>query len=93
MSIKFFGVFEAMTKDFKSGNVTHLPIQNVELPNFVSNTSFDNSSICSIEGTNVIRVPFGKKFSKKKRPEKNQNIATLILPLSSYNNPTPPHVA
>ena len=50
-------------------------------------------SICSVEGTNVIRVPFGKKFSKKKRPEKNQNIATLILPLSSYNNPTPPHVA
>jgi len=34
-----------------------------------------------------------KKFSKKKRPEKNQNIATLILPLSSYSNPTPPHVA
>ncbi len=33
------------------------------------------------------------KFSKKKRPEKNQNIATLILPLSSYSNPTPPHVA
>jgi len=53
----------------------------------------DNSNICSIEGTNVIRVPFGKKFSKKKRPEKNQNIATLILPLSSYSNPTPPHVA
>ena len=52
-----------------------------------------NLNILSIEGTNVIRVPFGKKFSKKKRPEKNQNIATLILPLSSYSNPTPPNVA
>ena len=81
-----------MTKDFKSGNVTHLPVKNVDLPKFVNNFSGDNSTICSIEGTNVIRVPFGKKFSKKKRPEKNQNIATLILPLSS-NNPTPPHVA
>ena len=82
-----------MTKDFKSANITHLPVQKVDLPKFVNNSSGDNSNICSIEGTNVIRVPFGKKFSKKKRPEKNQNIATLILPLSSYSNPTPPHVA
>ena len=93
MSIKFFGVFEAMTKDFNSGNVTHLPVKNVDLPSFVSNSSGENSDISSIEGTNVIRVPFGKKFPKKKRPEKNQNIATLILPLTSYSNPTPPHVA
>ena len=82
-----------MNKDFKSGNITHLPVRNVDLPSFVNISSGDNSNIRSIEGTNVIRVPFGKKFSKKKRPEKNQNIATLILPLSSYSNPTPPHVA
>ena len=82
-----------MTKDFKSGNVTHLPVKNVDLPNFVNNSSLDNSNFCSIDGTNVIRVPFGKKFSKKRRPEKNQNIATLILPLTSYSNPTPPNVA
>jgi len=82
-----------MTKDLKSGNVTRLTFKKVDLPNFVNNSSLDNSKFLSIEGTNVIRVPFGKKFSKKKRPEKNQNIATLILPLSSYSNPTPPHVA
>jgi len=82
-----------MTKDFKSGNVTNLPVKGVDLPSFVNNSPGDNSNICSIEGTNVIRVPFGKKFSKKKRPEKNQKIATLILPLASYSNPTPPHVA
>ena len=82
-----------MTKDFKSENVKHLPVKNIDLPNFANNLSRDNSNICSIEGTNVIRVPFGKKFSKKKRPQKNQNIATLILPLSSYSSPTPPHVA
>jgi len=82
-----------MTKDFNSALVKHLPVKNVNLPNFVDNLSGDTSNICSIEGTNVIRVPFGKNFSKKKRPEKNQNIATLILPLSSYSNPTPPHVA
>jgi len=82
-----------MTKDFKSDNVKQLPVKNVDLPRFVKNCSADNLNILSIEGTNVVRVPFGKKFSKKKRPEKNQNIATLILPISSYSNPTPPHVA
>ena len=82
-----------MTKDFKSGNLKQLPVKNVNLPSFVHNCSGDNLNILSIEGTNVIRVPFGKKFSKKKRPEKSQNIATLILPLSSYSSPTPPHVA
>ena len=82
-----------MTKDFKNGNVKRLPVKNINLPKFVANISEDNSNVYSIEGTNVIRVPFGKKFSKRKRPEKNQNIATLILPLSSYSSPTPPHVA
>ncbi len=82
-----------MNKDFKSGNVKHSPIKDVNLPNFVNNLPGNNLNVCPIEGTNVIRVPFGKKFSKKKRPEKNQNIATLILPLSSYTSPTPPHVA
>jgi len=82
-----------MTKDCKFGKVKQLPVKNVDLPSFVNNCPGDNLNIRSIEGTNVIRVPFGKKFSKKKRPEKNQNIATLILPISSYSNPTPPHVA
>ena len=82
-----------MTKDFKSGNVKHLPVKNVDLPHFVNNFRGNNSNVCPVEGTNVLRVPFGKKFSKKKRPEKNQNIATLILPLGSYISPTPPYVA
>jgi hypothetical protein len=39
-------------------------------------------------------VPFGKRFPKKQRPDKNQNIATLILPIHTFMNPTPPpHVA
>ena len=70
-----------MTKDFKSGNVTHLPFKNVDLPNFVNNSSGDNSKICSIEGTNVIRVPFGKTFSKKKNVLKG--LASLYF-LSYY---------
>ena len=82
-----------MSKNFKSGKVKSLPITDLNLPNFVNNFSGNNSKIGSVEGTNVIRVPFGKRFSKKQRPEKSQNIATLILPINSYSNPTPPYVA
>ena len=82
-----------MSKDFKSGKIKRLPIKNLDLPNFVNNFSENNSKITSVEGTNVIRVPFGKRFPKKQRPDKNQNIATLILPINTFINPTPPHVA
>ena len=83
-----------MTKDFKSGKVKHLPITNLDLPNFVSNFSGNNSKVSIVEGTNVIRVPFGKRLPKKQRPDKSQNIATLILPINTFINPNPPpHVA
>ncbi len=83
-----------MSKDFKSGKVKSLPIKNLDLPSFVNNFSEDNLKVSSVEGTNVIRVPFGKRYPKKQRPEKNQNIATLILPIHTFINPTPPpHVA
>ena len=83
-----------MSNDFKSGKVKSLPIKNLDLPNFVNNFSGNNSKVSSVEGTNVIRVPFGKILAKKQKPEKNQNIATLILPIDRYINPTPPpHVA
>ena len=82
-----------MSKDFKSGKVKRLPIQNLDLPNFVNNFAGNNAKLSSVEGTNVIRVPFGKRLPKKQRPDKNQNIATLILPINTFVNPTPPHVA
>ena len=89
----YFGVFEAMSKDFKSGKVKCLPNKNLDLPNFVNYSSEHTSKVSSVEGTNVIRVPFGKRFPKKQRPDKNQSIATLILPINTFMNPTPPHVA
>ena len=79
-----------MSKHFKSGKVKHLPIKNLDLPNFTNYFSFNNSKVSSVEGTNVIRVPFGKRLPKKQRPDKNQNIATLILPITTFNNPNPP---
>ena len=60
---------------------------SVKLPEFINHEEID---LKSSEETNVIRVPFGIRLSKKKRPEKSQHIATLILPITSINNPTPP---
>ena len=83
-----------MTKDCKSGKVKRLPVKNLDLPNFVNNSLGNNSEVSSVEGTNVIRVPFGKRFPKKQRPDKNQDISTLILPINTFiNPPPPPHMA
>ena len=83
-----------MSKDFHSGKIKRLPIKNLDLPNFVNHFSGNKSKVCSVEGTNVIRVPFGSISPKKQRPDKNQNIATLILPINTFFDPTPPpHVA
>ena len=77
-----------MNKDSsKNHKIKYLTRNSVKLPNFVDNNNLDS---LPIEGTNVIRVPFGVRLSKKKRPVKNQNIATLILPITSFNSPTPP---
>ena len=87
-SIKFFGVFEAMKNDSsKDRKVKYLPNNSVKLPEFINHQEID---LLSFDETNVIRVPFGRRVSKKKRPEKNQHIATLILPITSINSPTPP---
>ncbi len=43
-----------------------------------------------VAGTNVVRVPFGVRQPKKQRPEKLSTWATLVLPLQSFDSPTPP---
>ena len=71
----------------KDRKVKYLPNNSVKLPGFINQ---EEIGLISPEETNVIRVPFGRRLSKKKRPEKNQHIATLILPITSISSPTPP---
>ena len=71
----------------KDCKVQYLPNNSVKLPEFINHQEID---LLPFDETNVIRVPFGRRVSKKKRPEKNQRIATLILPITSINSPTPP---
>jgi len=77
-----------MKKDSsKDRKVQYLSSNSAKLPEFINHKAVD---LISHEETNVIRVPFGIRLSKKKRPEKNQHIATLILPITSINSPNPP---
>ncbi|MFN7871485.1 MAG: hypothetical protein ACK5QQ_04715 [Cyanobacteriota bacterium] len=47
-----------------------------------------------VEGTNVIRVAFGVRQSRRCRPARPQHWATLVLPFQEGGGgPTPPQAA
>ena len=65
-----------MKQDSSKGRkIQYLSNKSVKLPEFIN---LEEKEVTSLESTNVLRVPFGRRLSKKKRPEKNQHIATLI---------------
>ena len=43
-----------------------------------------------VDGTNVVRVPFGVRQARKKRPQRPERWATLVLPFQPLGSPTPP---
>ncbi len=44
----------------------------------------------SVDGTNVVRVPFGIRQPRKQRPHRPERLATLVLPFQPLGSPTPP---
>ena len=64
----------------------------LSLPSFSNcfETVLKKGELLPVAGTNVVRVPFGVRQPKKKRPEKASAWATLVLPLQSFDTPTPP---
>ena len=48
-----------------------------------------------VEGTNVVRVPFGMRRARRRRPERPERWATLVLPFQAGggSHPTPPQAA
>lgn len=44
----------------------------------------------SVEGTNVVRVPFGIRQPRRARPARPEHWATLVLPFQPGSSPTPP---
>jgi hypothetical protein len=49
----------------------------------------------AVEGTNVVRVPFGVRQARRRKPQRPDHWATLVLPFQAGGGggPTPPWAA
>ena len=73
----------------KSGLIAN---EEVNLP-FDANSldsTLNKGKLFQVDGTNVVRVPFGIRQPRRKKPERPETWATLVLPLQSFDSPTPP---
>ena len=68
-----------------SGETLQLP----EIPECLQ-AALGRGHTLPIEGTNVVRVPFGVRRPRRQRPERSNPWVTLILPLQPQGSPTPP---
>jgi len=55
--------------------------------------SYSRGETFRVEGTNVVRVPFGVRQARRARPERPDRWVTLVLPFQSAPTPTPPQAA
>ncbi len=71
-----------------AGDTLQLP----ELPECLQ-AALGRGHTLAIEGTNVVRVPFGVRRPRRQRPARPERWATLVLPLQPQGSPTPPQAA
>ena len=66
--------------------------KDLELPKFSNSLDsvLRNGELLRVDGTNVVRVPFGIRQPVRQRPAKQSNWATLVIPLHPSGSPTPP---
>ena len=67
----------------------------LQLPSFTEDLEslFNSGKSLKVDGTNVVRVPFGIRHSRKQRPERPERWATLVIPFQPSGSPTPPQAA
>ena len=80
-------ILEPLDKSNKS-----IEKEEIDLPSFPGDLTsiLGRGDLLQVDGTNVIRVPFGVRQPIKQRPQKADSWATLILPLQPLGSPTPP---
>ncbi len=66
--------------------------QNLSLPSFsdVLESTLSEGKSLQVEGTNVVRVPFGIRRPRKQKPARPDSLVTLVLPFQPFGSPTPP---
>ena len=65
---------------------------SLQLPEFADGleSAMRSGKSFQVDGTNVVRVPFGIRQPKKQRPARPERWATLVLPFQPLGSPTPP---
>ena len=76
-------------KQIESTEQTSDSLQLPEIPDCLQ-AALGRGHTLSIEGTNVLRVPFGIRQARRQRPERPDRWATLVIPIQSQGSPTPP---
>ena len=82
-----------MNKDRSSDLSDHATKkEDLVLPSFSNclESLLSKGELLEVSGTNVVRVPFGVRQPRKQRPARADNWATLVLPLQSFDSPSPP---
>ena len=66
--------------------------KNLTLPDFSNGLEsvLGDGKLLQVDGTNVIRVPFGIRQPIKQRPQRPERWATLVIPFQPAGSPTPP---
>ena len=82
-----------MSRDTKqqleSTGQTPVSLQLPDIPDCLQ-AALGRGHTLPIEGTNVLRVPFGIRQARRQRPDRPERWATLVIPIQSQGSPTPP---
>jgi hypothetical protein len=84
-----------MSADDQGTNSIKL-LADVSLPSLsdVSTPVLINDQTLRVEGTNVVRVPFGVRRPRRERPARPERWATVVLPfVAGGSTPPPPQAA
>ena len=78
--------------DLVPGNRTIDGKEDLALPSLKGGLSstLGRGELYQVDGTNVVRVPFGVRQPRRQKPARPATWATLVLPLQPLGSPTPP---
>ena len=83
MSDDILGLIDAKRSGAAAGDSDGKPQASLQLP------TLPEGQTLRVEGTNVVRVPFGVRRPLRTRPARPEHWATLVLPFQFIGGPTP----